>query len=34
MLGDDNVVVGENKTPVAFMIMGVSEENTSDGAGG
>jgi hypothetical protein len=30
---DDNVIDGEIKTPVAFVISGVSEENTSGGPG-
>jgi hypothetical protein len=29
VLGDDNVVGGEIVTPIAFVISGVSEENTS-----
>jgi hypothetical protein len=29
VLGDDNVVGGEIMTPIAFVISGVSEENTS-----
>jgi hypothetical protein len=28
---DEDVVVGMIKTPIAFMISGVSEENTSSG---
>jgi hypothetical protein len=31
MSRDDNVVVGEIKTPVTFVISGVSKENTSGG---
>jgi hypothetical protein len=31
--GDDNVVGGEIKTPITFMVSGVSEENTSGGPG-
>jgi hypothetical protein len=29
--GDDDVVVGEIKTPVTFVVSGVSEENMSGG---
>jgi hypothetical protein len=29
--GDDNVVGGEIKTPITFVVSGVSEENTSGG---
>jgi hypothetical protein len=31
--GDDNVVGGEIKTPITFVVSGVSEENTSGGPG-
>jgi hypothetical protein len=31
--GDDNVVGGEIKTPINFVVSGVSEENTSGGPG-
>jgi hypothetical protein len=31
--GDDNVVVGEIKTLITFVVSGVSEENISDGLG-
>jgi hypothetical protein len=31
--GDDNVVGGEIKTPVTFMVCGVSKENASGGSG-
>jgi hypothetical protein len=31
--GDDDVVGGETKTSVAFVISGVSKKNTSDGHG-
>jgi hypothetical protein len=31
--GDDNVVGGEIKTPITFVVSGVSEENTSSGPG-
>jgi hypothetical protein len=33
VLGDDDVVGGEIKTPVTFVVSGVSEENTSGGPG-
>jgi hypothetical protein len=33
MSGDDNVVGGEIKTPVTFVICGVSEENIFGGPG-
>jgi hypothetical protein len=33
MAGDDNVVGGEIKTLIAFVISGVSEENTSSEPG-
>jgi hypothetical protein len=33
MSGDDDIVGGEIKTPVNFMVSGVSEENTSGGPG-
>jgi hypothetical protein len=33
VLGDDDVVGGEIKTPVAFIISEVSEENSSGGLG-
>jgi hypothetical protein len=33
MSGDDDVVVGEIKTLVTFVVNRVSEENTSDGPG-
>jgi hypothetical protein len=33
MLGDDDVVSGEIKTPVTFVVSGVSEENTFGGSG-
>jgi hypothetical protein len=33
MLGDDNVVGGEIKTPITFVVSGVSKENTSGGSG-
>jgi hypothetical protein len=29
---DDNIVGGEIKTPITFVISGVFEENTSDGS--
>jgi hypothetical protein len=32
-LGDDNVVGEEIETPIAFMISGVSEEDTTSGLG-
>jgi hypothetical protein len=32
-LGDDNVVGGEIKTPITFMVSGVSKKNTSGGSG-
>jgi hypothetical protein len=31
--GDDNVVGGEIKIPVTFVVSGVSKENTSGGSG-
>jgi hypothetical protein len=30
---DDDVVGGEIKTPITFVVNGVSEENTSNGSG-
>jgi hypothetical protein len=33
MSGDDDVVGGEIKTPINFVISGVSEDNTSGGPG-
>jgi hypothetical protein len=33
MSGDDDVIGGEMKAPVTFMVSGVSEENTSRGPG-
>jgi hypothetical protein len=33
MSGDDDIVGGEIETPVAFMVSGLSEENTSGGPG-
>jgi hypothetical protein len=31
VLGDDNVVGGEIKTPITFVVSGVSKKNTSGG---
>jgi hypothetical protein len=33
MSGDDNIVGGEIKTPITFVVSGVSKENTSGGPG-
>jgi hypothetical protein len=33
VLGDNDVVSGEIKTPVTFVVSGVSEENTFSGSG-
>jgi hypothetical protein len=33
VLGDDDAVSGEIKTPVTFVVSGVSEKNTSGGIG-
>jgi hypothetical protein len=33
MSGDDDIVSGEIKTLITFMVNGVSEENTSGGSG-
>jgi hypothetical protein len=33
MSGDDDIVGDEIKTPITFVVSGVSEENTSDGLG-
>jgi hypothetical protein len=33
MLGDDDVVGREIETPIAFMVSGVSEEDTMSGPG-
>jgi hypothetical protein len=34
VLGDNDVASGEIETLVAFVIDGISEENTTDGSGG